>query len=372
MADQLDEEKPQYFLARSAPMTTDGVAPSPSLKPIANAQGYRVRIIGGNGNPQLSQDIAEWLGTSLESADIKRFSDGEINIHIHENVRGADVFIIQPMSPPHVNDNLMELLLLIHTLRLSSAKRVTAIVPYYGYGRQDRKVKPRVPISASAVAQLMEAMCPNRVVTVDLHCGQIQGFFHKTPVDNLFAENEIILHLRNHKFPKDQLVIVSPDAGGVGRATRVADKVRARNVVTILKRRLEANKVDSMQVVGDVTGTICVIVDDMIDTGGTLCKAAELLKSNGATQVYAIATHGIFSDPALERIMSSCLEEVCVTDSLPQAENLERCPKLKVITLAPLFAEAIRRLHREESLSGLFGSKERAPSALSNPAPLNL
>ena len=200
----------------------------------------------------------------------------------------------------------------------------------------------------------MEAMCPSRVVTVDLHCGQIQGFFHNTPVDNLFAENEIIRHLKSHNFPKDKLVIVSPDAGGVHRANRVADKMKAKGVVTILKRRLEANRVDSMQIVGDVAGAYVVIVDDMIDTGGTLCKAAGMLKEHGAFQVYAVATHGIFSGNAMEKINDSCLEEVCVTDSIPQKENLAVCPKLKVITLAPLLAEVIKRLHNEQSLSNLF------------------
>lgn len=356
-------EKPTYFLNKSH--HNDIVEmPSPSLNYPSAKEGYRIRLISGTANHELADDIAEWLGVTLEKSDIKRFADGEINIHIHENVRGADVFVIQPLCPPNVNDAIMELLLLIHTLRLSSAKRVTAIVPYYAYGRQDRKVKPRVPISASVVAQLIEAMNPSRVVTVDLHCGQIQGFFHNTPVDNLFAENEIILHLKSHNFPPSKLVIVSPDAGGVMRANRVADKMKARNVVTILKRRLEANKIDSMQVVGDVTGTISVIVDDMIDTGGTLCKAAELLKKNGAEQVYAVATHGVFSQTAMEKINESCLEEVCVTDSLPQTENQKKCPKLKVVSLAPLLAEVIRRLHNEQSLSNLFDSPSKPLSSL--------
>jgi len=275
---------------------------SPSLASVPQAkEGYRIRIIAGRGNTVLADSIAKWLGVQLEKSEIKSFNDGEISIHINDNVRGADVFVVQPMCPPNVNDNIMELLLLIHTLRLSSAKRVTAICPYYGYGRQDRKVKPRVPISASAVAQLLEAMCPSRVVTVDLHCGQIQGFFHKTPVDNLFAENEMLHHLKSLNFPLDKLVIVSPDAGGVLRANRVADKMKAKNVVTILKRRLTAGVVDSMQLVGDVSGSIAVIVDDMIDTGGTLCKAASLLKEHGAVQVYALATHGIFSSNAMEK-----------------------------------------------------------------------
>jgi ribose-phosphate pyrophosphokinase len=218
-------------------------------------------------------------------------------------------------------------------------------------------------------------MAPSRVVTVDLHCGQIQGFFHSTPVDNLFAENEMLHHLKSKKFPKEKLVIVSPDAGGVLRANRIADKVGARGIVTILKRRLKAGSVDSMQLVGDVSDTITVIVDDMIDTGGTLCKAAALLKDNGAQKVYAVATHGLFSGPAMQRINDSCLEEVCVTDSIPQKKNLAVCSKLTVITIAPLLAEAIRRLHIEKSLSNLFDpskSKGEAPQVQSAIPQLNL
>jgi len=252
----------------------------------------------------------------------------------------------------------MELLLLIHTLKLSSAKRITAVIPYYGYGRQDRKTKPRVPISASAVAQLIEAMGPSRVLTVDLHCGQIQGFFHDCPVDNLYAEGGFIDQILSMKIPKEELAIISPDAGGVARARRVADKVGAHSVVTILKRRVAANVIDSMQLVGDVNGKICFIFDDIIDTGSTLCKAAELLQQSGAKKVFACATHGLLSGNATEKINSSVLEEVWVSDSIPQIEHLKQCPKLHVLSLVPLLSQAITRLHCEQSLSDLFKGSE--------------
>jgi len=249
------------------------------------------------------------------------------------------------------------LLLLVHTLILSSAKRITAIVPYFGYARQDRKTKPRVPISASAVSQLIESVGPHRVVTVDLHCGQIQGFFHKTPVDNLFADNQVLQYLESKNFDKSQVAIVSPDAGGVARARRLADQFGASSVVSIIKRRTTANVVDSAQIVGDVQGMVCIIVDDMIDTAGTLTAAAGLLKEKGATSVYACATLGLFSGPALDRINNSHLEEVLVTDSIPQDANSAKCPKLKVLSLVPLLAEAIKRLHNEKSLSCLFNDR---------------
>lgn len=232
---------------------------------------------------------------------------------------------------PDVNRNLMELLLLIQTLKLSSAKRITAVVPYYGYARQDRKTKPRVPISASAVAQLIECMGAHRVVTLDLHCGQIQGFFHNAPVDNLFAELEFVKYLRTRNYEKESLVIVSPDAGGVERARRIADRMGGVAIATILKRRAAANQIESMEIVGAIEGKICIIVDDIIDTAGTLVKAAQLLVEKGAKTVSACATHGVFSEPALSRISESILEEVCVTDSIPQEKNLERCKKLRVL-----------------------------------------
>jgi ribose-phosphate pyrophosphokinase len=319
-----------------------------------SSPGYGVRIIAGNGNRPLAGKIADMLDMKLEDCHVSSFADGEIDIHIKNNVRGADVYVIQPVSPPTVNKHLMELLLLIHTLKLSSAKRVTVVVPYYPYSRQDRKTKPRVPISASVVAQLIEAMGPHRMVTVDLHCGQIQGFFHKTPVDNLYAEAEMLKYITEKNIPPEELVIVSPDAGGVTRARRAADFIGAHGVVTIMKRRTHANQVDSMQMVGDVSGCVCLLIDDMIDTAGTLTKAAALLKENGATKVYAFATHGLFSDPALDRINKSVLEEVCVTDSLPQEKNLARCPKLKVLSIVSLLVEVIQRLHNEKSLSSLF------------------
>jgi len=300
-----------------------------------------IKALMGNANPKLGKDISEALGVRLCDCEVAKFADGEINMQIKENIRGADVFVIQGTSPP-VNDNLMELLLLLQTIKLSSAKRITAVIPYYGYARQDRKTRPRVPISASAVAQLIETMGADRVVTVDLHCGQIQGFFHHTPVDNLFAEGEFIDTLRL-KYPEPaDVVIVSPDA---------------ENVATILKRRAQANVIEAMQIVGSVDGKKCVIIDDIIDTAGTLCKAAELLKENGATDVIACATHGVFSGgAAVDRINASCLTAVYVTDSIPQEHNKARCDKLHVLSIAPLLARAIRRIHEEKSLSVLFGN----------------
>lgn len=326
-------------------------------------KSYNVRLVAGSANKELAEKVAQALGTELEPCIVGRFSDGEIKIEIQHNVRGDDVFIIQPTCPsaePYngVNTAIMELLLLIHTLKLSSAKRITAVVPYFGYARQDRKTKARVPISAAAVAQLIEAMGPNRVVTVDLHCGQIQGFFHSTPVDNLFAENQFVNYIKEKNLDMQNVAIVSPDAGGVTRARRLADKLGANQVVTILKRRAVANEIEAMQIVGQIEGFIVIIVDDMIDTAGTLCKAASLLKSKGCLDIYACASHGIFSGPAMQRINNSVLTEVCVTDSIAQDKNLAECDRLKVVSLVPLISEAIARLHNEKSLSILFKDKE--------------
>jgi len=328
-----------------------------------DAAGYAIKILVGNSNRKLGMDIAAALKVPLANCEVASFSDGETKIHIEHNIRGTDCYVIQPTcrNPENgtsVNDNVMELLLLLHTLKLSSARRVTAVVPYYGYARQDRKTRPRVPISASAVAQLIEAMGPHRVVTVDLHCGQIQGFFHNTPVDNLWAEGEFVDALKKKiEGFKEKVVVVSPDAGGVMRARRVADTLGAEGVATILKRRAQANVIESMQIVGSVEGKHCIIVDDIIDTAGTLAKAAQLLADSGAKSVMACATHGVFSGPALERINESVLEEVYVTDSIPQDENFKKCPKLKVLSIAPMLARAIARLHEVKSLSILFQNK---------------
>jgi len=261
---------------------------------------------------------------------------------------------------------------MIHTLQLSSAKRITAVIPYYGYARQDRKTKPRTPISAAVVAHLIETMGPHRVVCLDLHCGQIQGFFRQIPVDHLNADNEFVALIRGRFGAEvEKVAIVSPDAGGVPRARHMADLLGASNVITILKRRTQANKVDSMQLVGDVSGQICFICDDMIDTGGTICKAAAMLMESGATKVFALSSHGIFSSPALERLNASCIEEVWVTDSINQVEHLKKCPKLKIVPIAPLMAECIKRLHNESSLSSIFQSNMSVVETRNSSTPLD-
>lgn len=324
---------------------------------------YRVRVISGTSNSALTQQVADILAVEPCKTDVKRFANGELNIKIVDTVRGDDCFIIQPTSGnahTSVNTAMMELLLLVHTLRLSSAKRITAIVPYFAYSRQDRKTEPRVPLSASMVAQLLQSMGVDRVVTLDLHCGQIQGFFRNIPVDNLMMFPEFAAYIiRQSWFDKKRTVVVSPDAGGVERANVLADRIGASHIVTILKRRKEAGKVDSMQTVGDVAGYTCIVVDDMVDTAGTLCKACELLKDMGAIRVVACATHGILTDPACERICNStALEELVISDSISQEETLKKCPKVTVLTVAPLLAQAVESLHKESSLTSLFNKAQ--------------
>jgi ribose-phosphate pyrophosphokinase len=316
-----------------------------------------LKLICGNSNRALGAAIAAQLGVKLCDATVGKFANGEINIKIHENIRGEDVFILQPTcsndQDPSINVNttVMELLLLIHTLKLSSAGRITAIIPHFAYARQDRKTQSRVPISASAVARMITEVGVDGLVTVDLHCGQIQGFFHGCPVADLMPSSEFAAYALKKNFNKDKLVVVAPDAGAVTRARKLADRIGASHVVTILKRRVEAGKVDTMQLVGEVAGCECIIVDDMIDTAGTLVKAADTLKEHGATGVHAYATHGILTDPAAQRINAcEALVEVVVTDSLPQAVSTQKCAKLKVIPLAPLLAEAVLRIHSEESM----------------------
>eukprot|EP01062_Namystynia_karyoxenos_P011147 TRINITY_DN1396_c0_g1_i1.p1 TRINITY_DN1396_c0_g1~~TRINITY_DN1396_c0_g1_i1.p1 ORF type:complete len:380 (+),score=131.99 TRINITY_DN1396_c0_g1_i1:84-1223(+) len=328
---------------------------------------YRLRIVCGRANRALAEDICKAMRHPLTPVRCGSFANGECSIKVEYNVRGDDVFIIQPTcgSPEiDINSAQVELLLLIHTLRLASVKRITAIVPYFAYARQDRKTKPRVPISASCVAQMLMAMGVDRVMTVDLHCGQIQGFFHNTPVDNLPMAAEWAHCVLNRICEKEgmsvsdtdkQLCIVSPDAGGVERAMQVADRVRAKSVVTILKRRVEANRIDKMEMVGDVSGLVCVIIDDICDTGGTLCKACDLLKEHGAKAVYACITHGILTDPCTSRIMAcGALTELITTDSIPKSKEVLECSKVRIVSLAPLLAEAIERTHIEQSLSYIF------------------
>lgn len=329
-------------------------SPPPPQTPRHSTERGSLKIIHGNSNPQLAADVCRFLRISPCAALVGKFSNGETQIKIHDSIRGDDVFILQPTCSTklcNVNQSVMELLLLIHTLKLSSARRVIAVIPHYGYARQDRKHTARVPISASAVARMIMEMGVNGVVTVDLHCGQIQGFFHGCPIADLNPAQIFAEYGANKKFDLSQLVVVAPDAGAVTRARRLGDRIGASRIVTILKRRVEAGVIDSMQLVGEVDGCTCVIADDMIDTAGTLCSAATLLQKNGAREVHAWATHGIFTDPACAR-MNNCpaLTEIVVTDTIPQAENLTKCPKIKVISIAGLLADAIYRIHNEKSM----------------------
>eukprot|EP01012_Entosiphon_sulcatum_P026510 TRINITY_DN3197_c0_g1_i1.p1 TRINITY_DN3197_c0_g1~~TRINITY_DN3197_c0_g1_i1.p1 ORF type:complete len:374 (+),score=96.19 TRINITY_DN3197_c0_g1_i1:71-1192(+) len=339
--------------------------------PQGGGQRYAIQLLTGNSNAKLAQAVATELGVELMKARVGTFANGEIDIKIETNVRGNDVFVLQPTCATpdlEINSSVMELLLLVHTLRLASAKRITAVIPHFAYARQDRKTQARVPISASAMAQLIMSMGVDRVVTVDLHCGQIQGFFHNLPVDNLYGYIMFVDYFRE-KFGDilESVVVVAPDAGAVAHARNMADHLGVSKVVTILKRRVEKNKIDSMQIVGDVADQVCIIIDDMSDTCGTLVKAVTLLKENKASRVFAACTHGIFSDPACDRLNEcEALEEIVVTDSIPQDRVVARCPKVRVISLAPLLAKAIERIHEETSLSQLFESEllyTRSPPA---------
>jgi len=312
------------------------------------SMGYELKLFSGNANRPLAEEIAQQLHVPLGDADVSRFSDGEVYVQINENVRGQDVFVIQPTSPP-VNDNLMELLVMIDALKRASARRITPVLPYYGYGRQDRKVMPRVPISAKLVADLITAAGAHRVLAVDLHAGQIQGFFN-IPVDHLFAAPVIIDYLAK-KDLRDP-VLVSPDAGGVERARAIAKRLNA-GLAIIDKRRDGPNVAVFMRLIGEVGDKDVVIIDDMIDTAGTLIQAVEALKREGARRILACAVHGVLSGPAIDRITGSVLEEVVITNSIPLAAG-RHLPKFQVLSVAPLLAEAIRRIHDEESVSGLF------------------
>ena len=308
-----------------------------------------IRIVSGNSHRALAQSIAKHMNAALTDATITNFSDGEIMLQINENVRGADVFVIQSTCTP-VNENLMELLLMFDALKRASAGRITAVMPYYGYARQDRKVQPRVPISSKLVADLLTAAGANRLLTIDLHAGQIQGFFN-IPVDHLYASPVLYEYIKRCQF-KD-LVIVSPDAGGVERARNFARRLNA-SIAIIDKRREAANISQVMNVVGDVQGRDVMLLDDMIDTAGTITQAADALKQKGASKVCAACTHAVLSGPAVNRINNSSIEELIVMDTIPLDSKRAQCSKLKVLSVAPLFAEAIKRIHEESSISSLF------------------
>jgi ribose-phosphate pyrophosphokinase len=309
-----------------------------------------LQVFAGNASRGLAQSICTVLGTELGAAKVRRFSDGEIFIEIDDNVRGADVFVIQSTSSPG-NDHIMELLLLLDAFKRASAKRVTAVIPYYGYARQDRKVAPRVPISAKLVADLLETAGASRVMTMELHAGQIQGFFN-IPVDNLYA-NPILLPGILEAVAGLPIAVVSPDAGGVERARAYAKRLDA-SLAIIDKRRAKPNQVEEMRIIGDVSGCVAVIVDDMIDTAGTMCRAAQAVMDAGANRVMAAATHGVLSGPAMERLSASALDTLIITDTITPRPDVLAEPRLQVVSVADLMAEAISRIHEEASISSLF------------------
>ena len=307
-----------------------------------------LKVFAGSSNPELAEEICQYLGVPSGEQSLRRFSDGEVCYQILENVRGADVFVVQPSCPP-VNESIMEMLIMIDAFKRASARRITAVLPYYGYARQDRKDKPRVPISAKIVGDLLTAVGASRLLTMDLHAGQIQGFLN-IPVDHLFAAPVILEHLAT--LGLNNPAIVSPDAGGVERARFYAERLKA-NLAIIDKRRVVANEAEIMNIIGDVQGQEVVVVDDMIDTAGTLVKAAQALKDQGATRVYAAASHGVLSGPAIQRLRESPVEKVIVTNSITVTEG-KRIDKLTILSVASLLGEAIRSIHEETSVSKLF------------------
>ncbi len=308
------------------------------------------KIFSGTANPALTREICDALGCPLGAAMIKRFADGETHLQIQENVRGADVFVVQPTSTP-VDHHLMELLLMIDAFKRASAERITAVLPYYGYARQDRKDRPRMPISAKLVASLLETAGTSRVLALDLHAAQIQGFFD-IPVDNLFAAPVMVEYFEGRYDQKD-LIVVSPDAGGVERARSFAKRLNAPLAI-IDKRRTDANVAEVMNIIGDVGGKYCLMVDDLVDTAGTLVKGVEALLQHGAVGVTACATHAVLSGPAVERINSSAINELVVTNSIPLTEEAKATGKIRVLSIGPLLARAVQSIHEGGSISTLF------------------
>ncbi len=309
-----------------------------------------MKLIAGNSNLALAQAMATCLKMKLTEASIRRFSDMEIFVEIQENVRGEDVFLVQSTSFP-ANDHLMELMIALDALRRASAARVTAVIPYFGYARQDRKPGPRTPISAKLVANLITEAGADRVLTVDLHAAQIQGFFD-IPVDHLFARPVIVADVKEH-FKTDNLMIVSPDVGGVVRARSLAGRLGA-DLAIVDKRRERDNQSEVMNIIGDVEGRDCILFDDIVDTAGTLCNAAGAIMSAGAKSVSAYVTHGVLSGPAVERVEKSALQSLVVSDSISQPEHVKQCKNIRILSMAPLLAEAVQRIAEESSVSSLF------------------
>ena len=308
-----------------------------------------LKLLTGNSNPGLAKEIAQYIGQELSQATVTTFSDGETRVRIDENVRGGDVFLIQSCCHP-VNSSIMELLLLIDAVKRSSASKITAVIPYYGYGRQDRKDQPRVPISAKLIADLLTVAGANRILTMDLHAGPIQGFFN-IPVDHLYAMPVLLDYIKKQHV--SDMVIVSPDAGGVERARAFAKRLNS-SLAIIDKRRESPNQAEVMNIIGDVKDKHALLFDDMIDTAGTIVQTAQTCLDNGALSVWAGCTHPVLSGPALERLEGSCLREVVVTNTIPLNGKDQYCSKLKALTVAPLLGEAILRIHREESVTSLF------------------
>ncbi|ABV66757.1 ribose-phosphate pyrophosphokinase [Aliarcobacter butzleri] len=306
------------------------------------------KLFSGSANPEFAKKVGEYLGMPVSDATLNKFSDGEISVQITESVRGQDVFIIQPTCAP-TNDNLMELLIMVDALKRSSAKSISAVVPYYGYARQDRKAAPRVPISAKLVADLLEAAGITRVVTIDLHAAQIQGFFN-IPADNLFGSILFVNYIRSKNLKNP--IIASPDIGGVARARLYADKL-GYDLVIVDKKREKANVAEVMNIIGEVKGKDVILVDDMVDTAGTLVKAAEVLKKRGATSVMACCTHGVLSGPAYDRIEKGELDELVISDTIPAKKEIK---KITVLTASAIIGEAIRRIHNNESVNSIFNN----------------
>ncbi len=310
-----------------------------------------LRIFTGNANPELAREIAEGLGGELGSISVTHFSDGEICVKIEESARGQDIFIVQPTCHP-VNDNIMELLMMVDAFRRASAHRITVVLPYYGYARQDKKIKPREPVTARLIANLITQAGASRVLSVDLHAGQIQGFFD-LPVDHLLAGPLIAEYLKERDLHNGNIVVVSPDVGGVTRARTLAEHLHT-SIAIIAKRRPEANKVEIMEIIGDVRDKVCVMIDDMIDTGGSIVQGADaLLDRGGAKDVYACCTHGVLSGKAIDRIGGSRIKSLVITNTIPLSEE-KRIPKIHVLSVAPLLADAIRRIHEDDSVSEMF------------------